>query len=133
MHTQGIRRLTACALGAALAFGCATASSNVYGQTPATGSAGYQPVRRTGFMVRRSGGHGRHHVAHGSPYCRWGGHHGSRAFGRPSWRPLHRHSYTYRPPQNLKYPPANQPAAFVQYPYYTVKGPKDFFWDGDGR
>ena len=37
------------------------------------------------------------------------------------------HLYRYKAPQNLKYPPANQPAGVVVYPYYTVKGPDDFF------
>jgi hypothetical protein len=35
--------------------------------------------------------------------------------------------YRYRAPQNLRYPAANQPAGVVVYPYYTVKGPDDFF------
>lgn len=35
--------------------------------------------------------------------------------------------YRYKAPKDLKYPPANQPAGVVVYPYYTVKGPDDFF------
>lgn len=35
--------------------------------------------------------------------------------------------YRYQAPKNLVYPPANQPAGVVVYPYYTVKGPDDFF------
>ena len=47
---------------------------------------------------------------------------------RPSaWQPTHYHTFEYKRPKNLVYPPANQPAAIVQYPYYTVKGPSDFF------
>ena len=42
--------------------------------------------------------------------------------------PNHRHSYSYKRPKNLVYPPANTPAAVVQYPYYTTKGPSDFFY-----
>lgn len=42
--------------------------------------------------------------------------------------PNHRHSYSYKRPKNLVYPPANSPAAVVQYPYYTTKGPSDFFY-----
>lgn len=42
--------------------------------------------------------------------------------------PNHRHSYSYKAPKRLVYPPANQPAAVVQYPYYTTKGPSDFFY-----
>lgn len=43
------------------------------------------------------------------------------------WHPTHYHTFTYNPPQNLVYPQQNQPAAVVQYPYYTHKGPDDFF------
>lgn len=41
--------------------------------------------------------------------------------------PRHHHTYDYKAPQNLSYPPATQQAPVVQYPYYTVKGPSDFF------
>jgi hypothetical protein len=43
------------------------------------------------------------------------------------WTPTHHHTYDYRQPKNLVYPPHNQPAATVVYPYYTLKGPSDFF------
>lgn len=39
----------------------------------------------------------------------------------------YRYMYRYRAPQDLRYPAANQPAGVVVYPYYTVKGPDDFF------
>jgi len=45
------------------------------------------------------------------------------------WYPTHHHTYAYRPPKNLVYPPQNQLAAVVQYPFYTVKGPTDFFYN----
>ncbi|MGH7127247.1 MAG: hypothetical protein ACREIV_01670 [Planctomycetaceae bacterium] len=45
------------------------------------------------------------------------------------WRPTHYHWFSYEPPRNLVYPPARTPSAMVQYPYYTVKGPDDFFLD----
>ncbi len=35
--------------------------------------------------------------------------------------------YRYKAPKDLVYPPANQPAGVVVYPYYTCKGPDDFF------
>ena len=41
--------------------------------------------------------------------------------------PKHHHTFDYRQPKNLVYPPQNQPAAAVVYPYYTCKGPSDFF------
>lgn len=39
----------------------------------------------------------------------------------------HHHWYTYNEPKGLVYPQQNSPAAVVQYPYYTVRGPTDFF------
>jgi len=43
------------------------------------------------------------------------------------WRPTHHHTSSYNAPKDLKYPQANQPPAVYQYPYYTGKGPADFF------
>ncbi|MBI1312568.1 hypothetical protein GC176_14845 [bacterium] len=43
------------------------------------------------------------------------------------WRPTHHHTWEYHAPQDLVYPAENQPNAVQQYPYYTVKGPSDFF------
>ena len=37
------------------------------------------------------------------------------------------HWYKYNEPKGLVYPPANQPPAIVQYPYFTHRGPTDFF------
>lgn len=42
--------------------------------------------------------------------------------------PKHYHTYSYQWPQNMVYPPAVVPAGFVQYPYYTLRGPTDFFY-----
>jgi len=39
----------------------------------------------------------------------------------------HYHTFEYRAPEGMTYPPANQPPAVVQYPYYTLRGPTDFF------
>jgi hypothetical protein len=44
------------------------------------------------------------------------------------WKPTHKHFYTYDQPKNLVYPKKNTPPAVVQYPYYTAKGPTDFFY-----
>jgi hypothetical protein len=50
------------------------------------------------------------------------------------WYPTHHHWHTYHEPGRgihggggLLYPPENAPGAVVVYPYYTVKGPDDFF------
>ena len=41
--------------------------------------------------------------------------------GFNAWRPTHHHTWQYNAPNQ------NQPPATVQYPYYTIKGPSDFF------
>lgn len=41
--------------------------------------------------------------------------------------PVHRNSFTVNEPQNLMYPPSPSQAGIVQYPYYTFRGPTDFF------
>ena len=43
--------------------------------------------------------------------------------------PHHRFSWSYERPQNLKYPDAGAVGGAVVYPYYTHKGPSDFFLD----
>lgn len=43
------------------------------------------------------------------------------------FHPVHRNFHTYDVPTDLSYPDANQPPAFVQWPYYTFRGPTDFF------
>jgi hypothetical protein len=41
--------------------------------------------------------------------------------------PHNKVSYQYNWPRNLVYPPPVLPAGMVQYPYYTLRGPTDFF------
>ena len=43
------------------------------------------------------------------------------------WYPRHHLSYSYTTPRNLKYPCPSSPAGTVVYPYYTLRGPTDFF------
>lgn len=43
------------------------------------------------------------------------------------FHPVHRNFHTYSTPQNLMYPPENSMPALYQYPYYTLRGPTDFF------
>ncbi|MCA9082867.1 MAG: hypothetical protein KDA81_02370 [Planctomycetaceae bacterium] len=43
------------------------------------------------------------------------------------FHPVHRNFHTYDVPKNLTYPQQNTPAAVYQYPYYTTRGPTDFF------
>lgn len=37
------------------------------------------------------------------------------------------HTVNYNWPQGLSYPQQQFPAGYVQYPYYTLRGPTDFF------
>ncbi|HVJ86454.1 MAG TPA: hypothetical protein VM452_12470 [Caulifigura sp.] len=47
--------------------------------------------------------------------------------GEVACQPHHGYSYSYKVPNDLVYPPANVPGGAVVYPYYTHKGPSDFF------
>ena len=55
--------------------------------------------------------------------------HGPKCQGLCHHYPAHHHSSTYITPNpnKLRYPPNNLPTGLVQYPYYTHKGPDDFF------
>ncbi|NNJ27149.1 hypothetical protein LzC2_32490 [Planctomycetes bacterium LzC2] len=55
--------------------------------------------------------------------------------------PQHRHEYSYNAPEGYLYPPGANPNVpgkmgpmpVTQYPYYTTKGPDDYFHDRDGE
>ncbi len=51
--------------------------------------------------------------------------------GRRHKGQYHYHTYSYKQPCKPVYPQPNQPGGAVTYPYYTHKGPSDFFWKGD--
>ena len=80
-----------------------------HGQTWGGGAAAYQsgPVYSGGVMA-------------GNGHCPPNG-----GFGY-GWAPIHKHTYQYKYPNNLRYPQQNG-YGMVQYPYYTVRGPSDFF------
>lgn len=59
----------------------------------------------------------------GCPHCG----HGHGGHGGPGGCPQHYQTYRYNWPQNMVYPPSEVPAGMVQYPYYTLRGPTDFF------
>jgi hypothetical protein len=59
--------------------------------------------------------------------CTLGGKQGGKAAGRDPRDLNFDYRYRYKAPTDLRYPAANQPAGVVVYPYYTVKGPDDFF------
>ncbi len=43
------------------------------------------------------------------------------------FHPVHRNFHTYDVPNGLSYPEEQTATAAVQYPYYTFRGPTDFF------
>lgn len=45
------------------------------------------------------------------------------------FHPVHRNFHTYDVPSNLTYPQEDIPPAMVQYPYFTTRGPTDFFME----
>lgn len=57
----------------------------------------------------------------GCPHC------GCDAGCGPGGCPQHYQTYRFDWPQNMVYPPNVLPAGMVQYPYYTLRGPTDFF------
>ncbi|QDU81799.1 hypothetical protein Pla110_35490 [Polystyrenella longa] len=138
---------------AMLGTGCASNQSIVRGQSPAAGNQGIQQTG--GAYMAASMDHGSdvslyHQSSVGGP--QYGGEYGGGygdgscptcppggAYGngcppggpdgmicRTPWHPTHHHSYSYEQPNNLRYP-SNQPGSIVRYPYYTMKGPDDFF------
>ncbi len=59
----------------------------------------------------------------GGGYCRPGCGCGNQF----DWYPRHHLSHSYTTPRNLSYPTQGAPSGAVVYPYYTLKGPGDFF------
>ncbi|MEX0726400.1 MAG: hypothetical protein WD065_09045 [Planctomycetaceae bacterium] len=109
--------------------GCGTAGGVVRGQTP-TADIQALPAAHGGEVVHETAHGGEVVYAHGDAcnYC--GIHCGGTCnmcmgYG---WRPHHKHTYLYKRPE-LAYPPSNGPTGTVVYPYYTVKGPDDFFME----
>ncbi|GAB4152920.1 MAG: hypothetical protein Tsb009_29040 [Planctomycetaceae bacterium] len=98
MSLKSMLGLAACVL-MAFSVGCSSSNGTFRAQNPA-----YGPMQEV------------HYGPAGCDDCGKG------------WYPTHRHTYDYKAPQGLVYPPANQPAAVIQYPYYTLKGPDDFFF-----
>ena len=45
------------------------------------------------------------------------------------FHPVHRNFHTYSTPGHLSRPPENAAPALYQYPYYTHRGPTDFFME----
>ncbi|MDX1967561.1 MAG: hypothetical protein SFV23_10345 [Planctomycetaceae bacterium] len=69
------------------------------------------------------------HSGDGCPACQYGNacpSSGCKRCGCKS-HPKHYTTYEHKWPENLVYPQYGAPAGMVQYPYYTFRGPTDFF------
>ncbi len=97
-------------------------STDVEGAEPATTVDGVEIYN--GYQLGGQTGACRHGIPDafpgGCPYCR---------ADYIRWMPKHYHSFTYDFPNDLTYPAPNAPGGAIVYPYYTVKGPSDFFRD----
>ena len=52
-----------------------------------------------------------------------------RGCGYRDGKPQHYQTYQYDWPRNQVYPQQGVPAGMIQYPYYTLRGPTDFFME----
>lgn len=90
------------------------------------GPEGYYSTHKNPRYMAGPQAHGGCEFCQGGHACPSGGcrHCG---YGCKHGHPQHYHSYRYDWPQNMVYPQGPVPAGLVQYPYYTLKGPSDFF------
>jgi hypothetical protein len=114
-----------------LVTGCSSTAPVMRGQSP-QGSWSPGPVMSDGCPMCQSTAGPNGQMIH-APYCdscppsqRCGLGHGNGNCNLP-FNPVHRNFHTYSAPQGLMYPPENSAPALVQYPYYTLRGPTDFF------
>lgn len=63
----------------------------------------------------------------GCPHCQYGNSCPPSGCKHCKSHPKHYTTYDFKWPENLVYPQYGAPAAAVQYPYYTFRGPTDFF------
>jgi hypothetical protein len=98
----------------------------VYVKKSSSGRLAHHGVRRSTCPPHQANLHG---GACQSGYCTPGAHGGHlhSLLGLNGWQPTHNHWHSYDVPSNLSYPPSTVPGGVVVYPYYTVKGPDDFF------
>jgi len=131
MQYHAIAVLISGAIGI-LVTGCASSSPTMRAQSPQDGNGSWSdgPIMNDGCPMCQSGmGHGQSQSCPPN-YRGHGGHHGADCQGAGCnlpFHPVHRNFHTYQAPQNLMYPPENAAPAQVQYPYYTFRGPTDFF------
>jgi hypothetical protein len=83
-----------------------------------SGPDGYYSTRHNKIYTYGDAGGG-----YGDPSCPPNGKDKGPKYGGPK----HYTTYEYKWPNNLVYPQYGAPAGMVQYPYYTFRGPTDFF------
>ncbi len=91
------------------------------------GPDGYVTDRNNPYEVDGAGGcpqcqNGQSCPADGCQHC-------GRGCGYRNGMPQHYQTYQYNWPQNMVYPQQGVPTGVVQYPYYTLRGPTDFFME----
>jgi hypothetical protein len=64
----------------------------------------------------------------GCPHCHGNGYGNGYGNGGGQWAPTHLYAHKYQIPQGMVYPQNPTPGAITVYPYYTHKGPDDFFY-----
>lgn len=116
--------------------GCAATSPTMRAQSPGCADGKYcgndacngycDAYGRGGRGTRGDGRHGRNARMAGGQ-CDDGSCYGADRCLNLPFHPVHRNFYTYDVPRGLEYPQENTPPAVVQYPYYTTRGPTDFF------
>jgi hypothetical protein len=135
MHSRALMILLSGAIGL-LATGCASSTPTLRGQNPDGGFGAWGGAAGMGHGDCQSGMCQPGHSGH-APQCGPGGScqhgHGGMCRGGAGcnlpFHPVHRNFHTYDAPRGLMYPPENAAPAQVQYPYYTLRGPTDFFME----
>lgn len=146
MHTRAFVLLLSGAIGLSVT-GCSTSAPVMRGQSPQAAFAGWEgghgqaPGAHAGCPMCENGGAGipagaipaggHGYGMHGAacpPGAQGHGLHGGAGPNLP-FQPVHRNFHTYSTPKGLMYPPEEAPPAVYQYPYYTLRGPTDFFME----
>jgi len=108
----------------------------IRGQNPSPRMPDARPVQpavySSGAIVYGDGHQVIQNCPGGPAACGWGNAApATRSSGNRGWNRgntgRHDHRWDYVPPHGLRYPQRNLPSGIVFYPYYTLKGPDDFF------
>ncbi len=131
MHLRIMTVLLSGAIGISVT-GCASTTPVMRGQSPQASQVSWNsgPVMEDGCPMCQSspGPGGQMMHAQNCDRCPPSQHCNSGNCNLP-FHPVHRNFHTYHEPQGLMYPPENAAPALVQYPYYTLRGPTDFFME----